>query len=163
MGPQTHNICAAAKEKFLKGALLCAECCLAIFLRVFWSILSLWLRAKRSLIFCNDSFSSFQQVNKEWNWTYIYSYIGGSVSKESTCNAGDGVQSLDRRIQGKDFPGEGNGNPLPYSCLGNSMDRGAWWVTVHGVARVRYDLVTKATTTTTIQEKKKERERERNN
>ena len=31
-------------------------------------------------------------------------------------------------------PGEGNGNPLQYSCLGNSMDRGAWWATVHGVA-----------------------------
>ena len=30
-------------------------------------------------------------------------------------------------------PGEGNGNPLQYSCLGNSMDRGAWWATVHGV------------------------------
>ena len=28
---------------------------------------------------------------------------------------------------------EGNGNPLQYSCLGNSMDRGAWWVTAHGV------------------------------
>ena len=34
-------------------------------------------------------------------------------------------------------PGEGNGNPLQYSCLGNPMDRGAWWATVHGVA-VRY-------------------------
>ena len=32
------------------------------------------------------------------------------------------------------FPGEGNGNPLQYSCLGNLMDRGAWWATVHGVA-----------------------------
>ena len=31
-------------------------------------------------------------------------------------------------------PGEGNGNPLQYSCLENSMDRGAWWATVHGVA-----------------------------
>ena len=30
-------------------------------------------------------------------------------------------------------PGEVNGNPLQYSCLGNPMDRGAWWVTVHGV------------------------------
>ena len=30
------------------------------------------------------------------------------------------------------YPGEGNGNPLQYSCLGNSMDRGAWWDTVHG-------------------------------
>ena len=32
-------------------------------------------------------------------------------------------------------PGEGNGNPLQYSCLENSMDRGAWWITVHGVAK----------------------------
>ena len=32
-------------------------------------------------------------------------------------------------------PGEGNGNPLQDSCLGNSMDRGAWWATVHEVAK----------------------------
>ena len=32
-------------------------------------------------------------------------------------------------------PGEGNGNPLQYSCLGNSIDRGAWQVTVHGVSK----------------------------
>ena len=32
-------------------------------------------------------------------------------------------------------PGEGNGNPLQYSCLENSTDRGAWWATVHGVAK----------------------------
>ena len=32
------------------------------------------------------------------------------------------------------FPGVGNGNPFQYSCLENSMDRGAWWATVHGVA-----------------------------
>ena len=40
-------------------------------------------------------------------------------------------------------PGEGNGNPLQYFCLENPMDRGAWWATVHGVARVRHDLVIK--------------------
>ena len=40
-------------------------------------------------------------------------------------------------------PGEGNGNPLQYSCLGNPMDKGAWWATVHGVCRVRHDLGTK--------------------
>ena len=40
-------------------------------------------------------------------------------------------------------PEEGNGNPLQYSCLGNPMDRGAWWATVHGVARVGHDLTTK--------------------
>ena len=38
--------------------------------------------------------------------------------------------------------GEGNGNPLQYSCLGNPMDRGAWWVTVHGVARFGHDWMT---------------------
>ena len=32
-------------------------------------------------------------------------------------------------------PGEGNGNPLQYSCLDNSMDRGAWWAAIHGVAK----------------------------
>ena len=40
-------------------------------------------------------------------------------------------------------PGEGNGNPLQYSCLENPMDRRAWQATVHGVARARHDLATK--------------------
>ena len=39
--------------------------------------------------------------------------------------------------------GEGNGNPLRYSCLENLMDRGAWRATVHGVARVGHDSATK--------------------
>ena len=41
------------------------------------------------------------------------------------------------------FPGGGNGNPLQYSCLGNHMDREAYWSTVHGVTRVRHNLATK--------------------
>ena len=40
-------------------------------------------------------------------------------------------------------PGEGNSNPLQYSCLENPMDRGAWWAAVHGLERVRHNLVTK--------------------
>ena len=40
-------------------------------------------------------------------------------------------------------PGEGNGNLFQYSCLGNPMDRGASWAIVHGIARVRHNLVTK--------------------
>ena len=44
-------------------------------------------------------------------------------------------------------PGEGNGNPLQYSCLENPMDRGAWWATVYRVESVRHDLATKTTTT----------------
>ena len=43
----------------------------------------------------------------------------------------------------EDPPGEGNGNPLQYSCLENPMDRGAWYATVHGVTRVRHDLAAK--------------------
>ena len=51
--------------------------------------------------------------------------------KESACNAGDsGLIPGSRRS-----PGEGNGNPLQYSCLENPMDRGAWWATVHWVAK----------------------------
>ena len=41
------------------------------------------------------------------------------------------VQPLDQ----EDSPGEGDGNPLQYSCLENPIDRGAWWATVHGVAK----------------------------
>ena len=56
---------------------------------------------------------------------------GGSDSKESACNAGDlGLLPGFRRP-----PGEGNGNPLHYSCLENPMDRGAWWAIVHGVTK----------------------------
>ena len=40
-------------------------------------------------------------------------------------------------------PGEGNGNPLQYSCLGNPMGRGAWQAPVQGVTRVRQDIATK--------------------
>ena len=40
-------------------------------------------------------------------------------------------------------PGEGNGNPLQYSCLENPMKRGVWQATVHGIARVEHDSVTK--------------------
>ena len=58
-------------------------------------------------------------------------FPGGSVDKDSACNAGDlrSIPGLGR------FPGEGNGNPLQYSCLENSMDRGARWATVHGVTK----------------------------
>ena len=55
------------------------------------------------------------------------------MGKESACNAGDtGDEGL---IPGWGrFPGEGNGNPLQYPCLENSVDRGTWWATVHRVA-----------------------------
>ena len=62
-----------------------------------------------------------------------------SVGKESACNAADPglIPGLGRS------PGEGNGNPLRYSCLENPMDRRVRRATVHGVSRVRHDLATK--------------------
>ena len=55
---------------------------------------------------------------------------GGSDSEESACNAGDQGSTPGRGIS----PGEGHGNPLQYSGLGNPTDRGAWRAAVHGVA-----------------------------
>ena len=52
-------------------------------------------------------------------------------NKESTCNASD--VGLNPGLRGS--PGEGNGNLLQYSCLGNPMDRGNWHATVHGVEK----------------------------
>ena len=52
-------------------------------------------------------------------------------NKASACNIGDlgSIPGLGRS------PGEGNGNPLQYSCLENPIDRGAWWATVHGITK----------------------------
>ena len=59
-------------------------------------------------------------------------FPAGAVVKNLSVNAGDAglIPGLGRS------PGVGNGNPLlQYSCLENSMDRGAWWATIHGVAK----------------------------
>ena len=56
------------------------------------------------------------------------------ISKESPANARDVWEAGLIPGSGRST-GEGNGNPLQYSCLENPMDRGAWWVTVHGGAR----------------------------
>ena len=60
-------------------------------------------------------------------------FPGGSEVKVSASNAGDLGSIPGSGIS----PGEGNGNPLQYSCLENPMDGGAWWATVHGVAKSR--------------------------
>ena len=58
-------------------------------------------------------------------------FPGGSDGKASAYNAGD-LGSIPGSGRS---PGEGNGNPLQYSCLENPMDGGAWWATVHGVTK----------------------------
>ena len=64
------------------------------------------------------------------------SFPGGSDGRESTCNAGNpGLIPVSGRSLG-----EGNGYPLQYSCLENTMDRGAWQATVHGVTKSQTQL-----------------------
>ena len=85
----------------------------------------------------------------DWSWlifvfsnpnlslgTLILSFKGGSEVKASACNAGDrgSIPGLGRS------PGEGKGKPLQCSCLENPMDGGAWWATVHRVAKSRTRL-----------------------
>ena len=73
-----------------------------------------------------------QRVGHDWSDLAAVAADG----KASACNAGDpGLIPRSGR-----FLGEGNGNPLQYSCLENSMDGGAWWATVHGVAKSRTRL-----------------------
>ena len=96
--------------------------------------LGLWLKLSFFIVSQRRSYSF------EPGYIFWLGFPGGSAVKNSTINAGDlGSLPGSRRS-----PGEGNGNPLQYSCLENPTDRGAWGAIVHGVAkRVRHDLVTK--------------------
>ena len=75
---------------------------------------------------------------KTLNFNYLinFGFPCSSVGKESACSAVDPglILGLGRS------PGEGNGNPLQYSCLENPMDRGAWWTVVHGFTKSRARL-----------------------
>ena len=70
-------------------------------------------------------------------WALVSSswgFPGGTVVKNPSANAGDtrNKSSIPGSVRS---PGEGNGNPLQYSCLGNPVDRGVWQVTVYGVTK----------------------------
>ena len=76
-----------------------------------------------------------------------YDFPGGSDGKASVYNAGD-IRDVRDQTQGSipglgRYPGGGHGDPLQYYCLEKPMDREAWWATVHGIARVGYDLAPK--------------------
>ena len=91
-----------------------------------------------TLIICNDA-AFFRLCTLRIfiieNLCFNKGFPSGSDGKESSCNAGDLglIPGLGKS------PGEGNGNPLQYSCLENPMDRGASRATLHRVAKVRKD------------------------
>ena len=96
-------------------------------------MLGLWLILFVHVFFLFPKFFSIADIILHLERKVVLDVSG----KKSACNAGDGrdtyymssVSGLGRS------PGEGNGNPLQYSCLENPMDRGAWWAVVHGVAK----------------------------
>ena len=91
---------------------------------IMYSINASWMRMKQANLARLPSFEP------------RFHFPGGSDSKTSAYNVGDpgSIPGLGRS------PGEGNGNPLQYSCLENPMDGGAWLATVHGVAKSRIRL-----------------------
>ena len=68
------------------------------------------------------------------NSSLKWGFPDGSVVKNLPANAGGPENSCLMPWSGR-FPGVGNGNTFLYSCLGNPMERGAWWATVHGIAK----------------------------
>ena len=83
------------------------------------------------IAFISVTFSDFNSKRNIICCLYLILFSGGSYGKVSALNAGDqcSIPRLGRSS------GEGNGNPLQYSCLENSMDGGACWATVHAVTR----------------------------
>ena len=92
----------------------------------------------QSLSVCTDDYNAGIQAvltkyasDVKLNYSNTRGFSGWLSGKESTCNAGD----TDLISRSGRSPGEGDGNPLWYSCLGNPMDRGACRATVHGAAK----------------------------
>ena len=66
---------------------------------------------------------------------YIYIIYGASQCGSAVNNLPTNIEDMSSIFGSGRSPGEGNGNPLQYSCLENPMDRGAWWTSVHEVAK----------------------------
>ena len=106
-----------------------------------------------TLAFTRDSQILFWNVSN-FLWRYPTRVLPwGLTGKESSCSAGGaggagGTGDASSILGSGRLQGEGNGNPLQYSCLENPMNRGAWWAAVHRVAKKQKQLTT--TTTTTV-------------
>ena len=97
-----------------------------------------------SLACCSSWSRKESDTTERLNWTeYIWSSQVALVVRNSPANAGNKTDSGFNPALGRS-PGEGNGNPLQHSCLGNPMDRGAWWATDHGVPKSQRQLSTRA-------------------
>ena len=107
------------------------------FIPVKASIYSDGLKKKKIRKDCRSSFPGFLRTGTD----VLTGFPGGAVVENLTASAGDVGSNLG---WGRS-PREGSGNPLQHSCLGNPVDRGVCWATVHGVTRVRHHWVTQHT------------------
>ena len=98
-----------------------------------WLYFKYYLIGAYIFVLCQKNPLSKQSLFLIWCQLISWDFPSGQDGKESICNVGDPDSSLGL---GR-YPGEGNGNPLQYSCLENSMDRGTWQATVHGVPESR--------------------------
>ena len=97
-----------------------------------------------SLACCSSWGRKESETTEQLKWTeYIWSSQVVLLVRNSPANAGDTRDSGFNTALGRP-PGEGNGNPLQHSCLGNTMDRGAWWATDRGVPKNQTRLSTHA-------------------
>ena len=96
-------------------------------------LLILQLNTDVNTCFVSAKFSLWLKIS---NYYPLNGFPGGSDGRASVYNPGDqgSIPRLERS------PGEGNGNPLQHYCLENLMDKGAWYATVHGVAKTRTRL-----------------------
>ena len=99
-------------------------------------------------IYCNswgrkDSDTTERLIWSDLIWCRHRASLVAQLVKNLPANAGDARDSHLIPGSGRS-PGEENGNPLQYSCLENPMGRGAWWATVHGVARVGHNWASKS-------------------
>ena len=85
--------------------------------------------------------SSVHGISQQEYWRRLLIYMGcpGSTVVNDPLASAKDARDLGSIPGSGRSPGEGNVNPLQYSCLGSLMERGAWWATVHGVTRVRHD------------------------
>ena len=109
---------------------------------VWWNLILFKLHVSHWFLDCDDIVNTEGDGQSFWTPPEGLNAPGGSVLKKNLLACARDIGVMGSLPSWARSPGEGNGNPLQYSCLENPMDGGAWQATVHGVSK-RHDWVTK--------------------